>query len=254
MTLPILADWTATSGGSGPLSSLSMAAAPNILSGNLLVIIIMNDEALNAATFSINAGTYPGWNKLDEIGNSTSACHIAVFYKIAGGSEGAVTVDTATSDEILGFYLRITGHDTTTPIHKNLFGAATTGANSHTALEVTTTIDDCLCLYGLSFDGGEGTPFGTTSSGWSQVDEGTAGTGFNDCSACFGKKDLASLGGSGDVVITCDVIDGAAWMQLAIAPAPGPAIDNLSGVPGGDIVKISNVAIGNIVKMNGVSF
>jgi hypothetical protein len=89
-------------------------------------------------------------------------------------------------------------------------------------------------IYGLSFDGGDGYPFGVSGTGWAEKDEHQTGTsGSGDVSGCFGSKDLASQGSSGSATVSCSVSDGGAYFQLAIAPGVTQAIGTVR--PNGDV-------------------
>ena len=68
-----------------------------------------------------------------------------VSYKVAGAGEGAnYTFTWLSPQQAYGFILRITGHDTSTPI--NVSGSGNGSSTSATCPTVTTTIDDCLIL------------------------------------------------------------------------------------------------------------
>ena len=157
MAAPVLeTGWVVSTTSGATASSLSHTAPTGISADDLLLIIVGSDDITDVVQFSINDTTYPGWTKLGEQGTATSDCHIGVFYKVAGGSEGNVTVDAVSADEMFGWYLRISGNATTTPINASAFGSD--GGSSHDIPSVTTDVNDCLLFYGLSFDGADGIP------------------------------------------------------------------------------------------------
>jgi len=187
---------------------ITLTAPAGITSGELLVLMVGSDNS--SAIWPI----ITDWTRLINItgGNTT----IGFYYKIATGSETDVDVNGATVDKI-GWYLRISGVNTTTPIDNSGTG---TGANSvHAIPSINTTQDNCLALYCLSFDGGDGYPFSVAGAGWSQSDELRVNEFGNTSSGCFGTKEQASTGATGDATVTCSVSDGATYFQVSIAPA-----------------------------------
>jgi len=216
--IPIIASMT-EQGDTAPSTSLTLNKPSGVESGDLLLLIVMNDDR-SATAFSDNKN---GWSFLNTSGDASSQAHVAVFWKIADGTEGPTeTVTSAGSDEWMGYYLRITGADSTTPINANNFAQSSANSANHIIPAVTTTIDDCLVLYGLSFDGGDGYPFSVSGAGWSEEDEHQTGaSGSGDVSGCFGSKNLTSQGSSGSATVSCALSDGAAYFQLAIAPSDG---------------------------------
>ncbi len=216
--IPVIELWT-EQGDTDPSAPITLAKPSGVESGDLLLLIAMND-APDATAFSDNK---VGWNFVDTSGNDVSDAHIAVFWRIADGTEGPTeTVTSAGEDEWVGYYLRITGADDTNPINVYNFEQSSSVSSSHIIPAITSTVDDCLMLYGLSFDGGDGYTFDVSGTGWSEVDEHQTGTnGANDASGCFGSRELASQGSSGSATVGCSVSDGAAYFQLAIAPSSG---------------------------------
>ena len=167
-------------------------------------------------SFSAPYGTTPaGWtNLINYAGNSAA---VGIFYKIASGSEGDVTVTVVHADHI-AWYLRVSGVNTTTPF--NVTASPATGIGSSRAIpEVTTTVDSCLAFYLLSFDGGDGYPFSVSGTGWTESDDHQSSTGGSVSSGCWGTKEQATAGLTGDATVSCSASDGQAYLQFAVAPA-----------------------------------
>lgn len=168
--------------------------------------------------------TKTGWTKEFSYANSTGDASLAIYWREADGTEGATedVENDSTNWESYGWYLRISGADTTTPFHQKGSGSFSSPSTSHAIPGVTTTIADCLAFYLLGFDGGDGAPFSVSGTGWAEVDEEQSGTGGADASGCFGTKDQASAGATGTATVTSSASDGAVYVQFAIAPDTPP--------------------------------
>ena len=253
MGLPVIAAWAASDDGGSGSQTFTATAPSGIVAGNLLLILCMADAADDIDVMSINGTTYPGWTKVGESGDNLSDVHTAVWWKEAGGSEGDVVIDDDDTNNHVAWYMRITGADTTTPIHKSAQGQSSSDASSFNMASFTTTIDNCLGVAIAGWNGADLTPHTMTGSGWSETDEQAAGSSSTSCAGNFGEADLGTGGSKTGPTAGAAGSDGWAYFKLAIAPG-GPAIDNLSGVPGGDIVQISDVDVGDIDNMSGVTF
>ena len=190
------------------------ATDPGGIQANELLILLCSSEG-NLDPYTT---TPAGWTKL--LGFGAGGTSIGVFYKIATGSEGDVTVTISSSLGQIAWYLRISGVDTSTPI--SVAGTAAGQGNiGATAVipEVTTTVDNCLAFYHLGFDGGDGYPFSVAGTGWTESDEQQSQTGAGGCSSCWGTKEQATAGLTGDATVTASSGDGMSYVQFAIAPA-----------------------------------
>jgi hypothetical protein len=218
--VPVIESWSKNNGGTTASATLTFSEPAGVQSGDLLVIIVMNEDATSTPQFSDNK---VGWNFVDTSGNAVSDAHVGVFWRIADETENSIqSVSATSSDQWMGFYLRISGADDTTPINAYNFVQSTSNQDPHVIPVITTTVDDCLVLYGLSFDGGDAYPFSVSGTGWSEIDEDqTSTSGNNAVSGCFGSKNLTSQGSSGIATVDCSTSDGAAYFQLAIAPSGG---------------------------------
>lgn len=198
-------------------NSLTLNAPTGITAGDLL-LIIFRDPAINTNSEVIN--TPSGWTKIDEHGTADNDIHIGMFWKEATGSEGDVTVtSTVSSTGRAGWYLRISGADTTTPIHatsKN--GTTWQAATPWTASGVTTSVDNCLLIAGFAADGCNNDPFTISGEGWVEEDESVTGADSNGTAGVFASKELSSAGFSGNCVCTPTSAGKASWILIAVAP------------------------------------
>jgi len=252
--MPVLETWAASDTNGNLRTYLSMTAPSGIAAEDLQLLIVESSDTGDADEFTINSGTYPGWTKIDEIGDSNSLCHIAAFWKEYVSGSTAVTVDAASSDPILGWYLRISGADLTTPIHQNSFNLSSNYGTSKAIPGVTTTIDGCLCFYGIVVRGEDAAPLADGSGNFTLLDENSSGSGNPYPTGAFGEYDQTTAGSTGTHNITLQDSLTASYFQLAVAPLiTGPDIDNISGVSGDTIVSVSGVTVEDIVSMSGVT-
>lgn len=219
MAVPVLETWTANNTGGLTQTTITLTKPSGVANGDLLIMMVGNDET-NASTDGWNAVT--GWTKEFGFANATGDSSFAIYWREADGTEGATqdVVNDSNSWESYGWYLRISGADTTTPFHQKGTPAAGS-SSSHAISGVTTSIADCLAFYLLAFDGGDGAPFSVSGTGWAEVDEEQSGTGGTDASGCFGTKDQATAGATGTATVSCSASDGATFVQFAIAPDAG---------------------------------
>ncbi|MEZ4180032.1 MAG: hypothetical protein R3B41_00730 [Candidatus Doudnabacteria bacterium] len=193
-------------------------------SGDLLIIIVGNDDTSNTAQWD-NATFKPtGFTLISESGNATTDAHVAAFYRIADGSESdTITVTAQSADDYWGYYLRVVGADAVSTIN-----ALGTALNIGTGLTGTipglvTTVNNTLVFYAHAYDGGDGNPFGASGTGWSKID-GINATGGNSTDAAaaggsFGSAFQSSAGLISGVTISAGVSDGHTGFQFAVAPS-----------------------------------
>ncbi|MBN1162480.1 hypothetical protein JXA34_01910 [Patescibacteria group bacterium] len=225
--IPVVEGFQATSGGADDMGRLTLAPPSGITAGELLIIIVGSDDAEAGDEFSIASG----WTQIDEGGNATAQAHIAAFWRVATGTEGKVTVNAATFDDMFGWYIRVSGANINSPINVYNFTQSSTDTTSHAIPQVTTTENDTLVFYGLSFDGGDGYPFSVAGTGWGERGEQTAGTGAENASGTWGTRDMATAGGTGSATVTCAVSDGAAYFQFAVREMTSPDAPTLHDTP-----------------------
>lgn len=176
----------------------------------------------------------------------------SLYWRISDGAETwPLTIAGTTGDFAGGWALRISGVNTTTPIHKEgaWVGEDDNNQTGSTIAEVTTTVNDCLGVFMQITDGCDLSPVTITSGvGWSIVTAANiqepdandaAGLGMD-----YGTKSISTAGGSTDIVIDFQGTgaDGAMGIQVAIAPVvaaggnpKGPLGMPLMGALGGPI-------------------
>ena len=215
MTLPVLeAGWDVQQSGTAR-TSVSFNQPSGSATDDLLMAICIDDDPAASSNWNVKTD----WSRPINIGNGTSDAKLAIYWRIQDGTESWPEAFTATTTRYRGgVMLRITGIDTATPIHVTRSSAAVS-TNSYSILGVTTTLPDCLIIYGFAFDGGDGVPYSVTGTGWSEFQEVQNGTIGPNGSGCMGQRDLASQGASGTATIACNVTDGCIGAQIAIAPA-----------------------------------
>ncbi len=230
--VPVVETWTFNDANN--IDHVTLTKPTGVQSGDLLLIIVGSD-APNLDEWD----TLTGWTKFVGANHSDADANLACYWRIADGTE-ADTIDVTAgtnTDERLGWYIRVSGVDTTNPINVTGTAQSDIGGTNHVINSINTTVDDCLAFYVLIFDGGDGTPF-SVSAGWTEKDDkyGVANTaGY--VSGCWGIKELPSQGATGDATVTSSENDGSSRVQFAIAPGaannPPDAPSSLSQEAGG---------------------
>lgn len=214
---------TAVPGSSLTLTKPTGANAP--ATGDLLLIIVGNDDNTATAQWDNTTNKPTGFTLISEGGNASSDAHVAAFYRVADGTEGAtIAVPAAAGQDYWGYYIVVEGNHTTSPL--DVTGTTLvegSGSGSPDVPSVTTTVDNCLAIACLGFDGGDGAPFTVSGTGWSKVSEIQAGTGSANASGSFAAKTQTAAGATGACTFTTNVIDGSASFQFAIAPGAAAA-------------------------------
>jgi len=230
VAVPVLeTGWTTADTAGGTANSLVIAEPASIATDDLIVIICGSDDAGAGAGFS--SITEDSWTKFDDRDTGNGA-KLAMFYRIADLTESATwTINVNNGpDEIWAFACRISGVDTTTPVHT---GGATTGtvASSTThqgSFGAVSVNPDNLHLQAIAFDGGDGVPFSLHANGqWptnakiTDIQSGTAGT--DACGAVFaGEAPFIYNGWGRQVAITSSSADGSNFFGVCIQSADPP--------------------------------
>ena len=218
MAAPILEnDWTVNDSGEAATDTITLTKPAGAAVGNLLLLIVGSDQD-NVADWN----TVTGWTQFININDAAGDANVACYWRICDGTEAStVDVTGATVEERYGWYIRVSGVDTTTPIH--LVGTPLYQTTSpYYVPQITTTVDDCLIFYALAFDGGDGFPFTVSGvGGWAEVDDQQSGTAGTDASGCWGTKTMSGQGATGDAGVFSTVDDGTSSIQFAVAPAAG---------------------------------
>jgi hypothetical protein len=212
-----LQNWTTNT--AVPGATLSLTRPTGVTAGDLLLIIVGNDD--NTANQQWNSTTLrpSGFNFINTAGNATPDAHVAAFYRIADGTEASSTSTPAQiSADYWGYYIRVTGVSTTSPI--DVIGADYNGTSltTHNITAITTTIDQALAFYALSGDGGDLDPF-SVAGAWTERAETEAGSGIGNGSGTWGTRLMTSAGSTGVAAVTMALADGAAGFQFALSPS-----------------------------------
>jgi cellulose synthase/poly-beta-1,6-N-acetylglucosamine synthase-like glycosyltransferase len=227
---------------SGAANSLTLTKPSSVQVGDLLLIIVGNDD--NTATAQWDDVTYKpsGFTLINEVGNSTVDCHAAAFYRVADGTEGStIDVSAQSADDYWGFYIRVTGIDQSTPI--NATGADSTSSGTSISItSVDTSVAETLAFYNMCYDGADDGGFTASDTGWSETAEGRNGTTSSNASGSWGTKQVATAGATGAVTVTPVVSDGMGGFQFAVAPSNAPSAPTLYNEDGGS----NQIAFNNI--------
>lgn len=197
------------------VNSIAATKPSGVVSGDLLMMIVNIDSA-NA----VSANAVSGWTREFRINSSATDAELAMYWRISDGTEPAsTTVTFSVSADIQVWYLRISGAHASTPI--NVLGTATTSGSttSHAITAATTTVDNCLAFYALSFDGADATFSNKSSSGWTEGDDQKSISGGTDVSGVWGHKDIPTTGTTGGITVTSSASDGSSRRIWAISPA-----------------------------------
>jgi hypothetical protein len=202
----------------GTGSTLVLDKPTGVAVGDLLLILVGNDDTTNTDQWDNVNNKPPGFTLIAEVGTTNSDAHMASFWRVADGTEGAsFTVQAAGADSCWGFCIRYSGADTTTPIH--VFLVNTDTVSPFVALEVTTTVADCLVVAVNAHDGGDVGAFSVSGTGWTKIDEIFQDTVADAASGAYAENQMSGTGGSGGATWTVTSNQAkAALGQFAIAP------------------------------------
>ncbi len=166
-----------------------------------------------------------------ETGTTVSDCHLASWYIVADGTEAdPLTLAHVSSDDLWGYWLRLTDIDTTTMLDgANTPTVPAFNQSTHVVPSFTTTVADCLAFYCLAFDGGDGLPFSVSGTGWSEGGEIQVSTASGSASGCWGTNEQATASAAGDATVTSTVSDGSVFVQFAIRGDLGGAAEEFLG-------------------------
>ena len=189
---------------------------PGSVATDDLLILLVGSESTSPDQFTDNV---TGWNFHDPVHEDT--LNHALYWRIADGDSEAeastIDVVTASSQGLMGYYLRISGADTSDPFSGGFVDTLPDDLTVHTLLEVTTDRNNCLCFY-QEIAGDDGTTY-SVASPWTETDEGTGSISGQIISGSFGTQALATAGASGDAVITASTTVGAGGTVFAVQPA-----------------------------------
>jgi hypothetical protein len=223
--IPIVASWTQTNPGDVDVSALSMDPPPDIQAGNSLMIFAYSSN--NSSHFGdiVPSGwEFLGFTKVTE----NPSINVGVFYKkTASGSEGAVTIVPATSAHMLGTYMRITGANQTTLIDVSDYDDIEGSSSSSDIPSLTTSIDNCLALFGAVQNFGSGADITLDDfprdSGFAILDQDNTGLAHPNITSVFGFKEIPTAGTTegefgSDLEVEWDASERSGYFMLAIRP------------------------------------
>ncbi len=203
-----------------PGTSITLTKPSNVEVGDLLLIIVGNDDNTDTDQWDNTSLKPTGFTLINEAGDAaTSDAHSAAFYRVADGTENATTsVPAQVSADYWGYYIRVTGASTTNPI--NVTGADFNGAASpHAVTSITTTASNTLAFYVLSGDGADTYPYSVSGTGWSESAETFAGAGGTESGGTWGTRSMVTPGATGAATVAMTVSDSASGFQFAINPS-----------------------------------
>jgi hypothetical protein len=197
-------------------ATITLTKPSGVQNGDLLLIVVASDDPTDTQQWNNTTNKPTGFTWLSTtigggVGTGQNDCqtHIAAFYRIADGSEGATVGVTSvgTGNDQVGYYLRLSGVYGTSPIDvwdsplDSTFYQQTDTIQIHSQ---TTGYDNELALVVCANDGGN---YGLTVSGtgWSAVSDNWVIDSEFGLHLIIGKKDMPSAGATGQAIITSSV-------------------------------------------------
>ena len=157
MGIPVIAQST-TNSTNGTASSITLTKPTGpIANGDLLLLLVGNENSANGEGFD----TIAGWTLELNYGSGGVDCYLGLYSRIADGTEGAtIVVPFLGNDDGHGWYHHITGIGAS-PIH--LIGnSQELVSNTVTVDAITTTSSNVLAFSAFSFDGSDSDPITQT--------------------------------------------------------------------------------------------
>jgi len=247
-------------------TSLSITKPSGVVSGDLLLMLCSNDSVSDSDQFN----AVSGWTKHFEIGSSTSDTHMALYSRVADGTEGSsFTVTMAVSEYALSWCIRLDGTHPTAPIDVIGTESEVSSGSSITCPSITTSEANCMVVAWATEGNGNAHPYTVNSgTGWPGTIPGDA-TGDTDQewpsaasqAGCFLTKTVAAAAASNNVVfdVSGSTAYGKAGIQFSIkgnlpAGEMTVAIDgsaDLDIVLGGTVEFSTNIAIQTSIPFGG---
>lgn len=260
MALPVYQSDQFATLSSSSSGDVTVTAPVSIASGDLLLAVCASDSANTATERWTTAES--GWTKEGEAGNATTDCHIALFSKIATGSEPAdytFSCTVETSLDMVVWVIRITGADTTTPLHLGWVDNDNNATTDNLTITTgTTTINDCLCFAGAVYDGGDSNGLLWTGTGWVETAQRIVNTALTGVSAGWALLDQATAGAVQEPTVEAisNLVDGFEGFFIAIAPAAAASSDisAWNDVAYANISAVNEVTAANISALNEITF
>lgn len=203
-------------------SPLVVAKPSGVAFEDLLVILVANNSTTGDPEWDNSTNKPAGFTLRYEAGNGTSDCHIAMFTRVVNGSEASTfSVPSVSGGWNGGWCLRVTGAPRTAIYDGNGTPVINGSATDRDIPAYTTTVDDCLAIGLLAFDGADGDPFTWTGTGWTENDSGATGGGSGGVSATFATKPMPTAGTTGSPNVAFSSIDGSVGLIAAIRSSAG---------------------------------
>ena len=197
-----------------------------VVEGDLMIAFCSTDGYTETHT-----APSASWNKIiKDVENGGST--FSIWYKIAGASEGAsYTFSNDSNEEFYAWIIRITGHSTTSPIHKISFQNVGTDSTI-SCPDLITDHDDCLIIRAISADDGDI----NIDSGWSAgtnitVDKSSTSSGECVGGACHANK--ATAGAVGAVTLSMTAAEQNTGITIAIRSSSSGWVTPLGFVDSG---------------------
>jgi len=184
-----------------------------VVTGNLLMILICHDSTGIEAYRE--ADTPAGWTWLTSNGDSAADAGYFIMYRISDGTEAATTTVVPTNSFMsVGFYLRISGANTSSPIVGIGTRCSTGSASSLTVTGLIGNSTD-LGITVLSGDGGDLYPYSVSTNSWTKVVENQGNTTSSSPSGVIAQKTYSTVDAA-SVLITPSATDGMNGIQVRI--------------------------------------
>lgn len=249
MAVPVIESWQSAQATSFP-SSITITKPSGVVAGDLLLICLSDDYNADGLFQYDDSTNKPSgfslvtrWNA----GTAPDQTNGAIFSKVADGGEGStfnVPCRSTNHYGIVGWCLRISGHGETAGSAHKIGTYSSVSSTAFNITGVTTTVDDCLCLYLHATAGGDQAPY-SVAGPWTELDEQSTTATASSASGSIGSRSLATAGASGNAAITSTSAptNYNNGIQIALQPASGAA------VTGVNLVDITGAAHGALSSL-----
>lgn len=242
VNVPTVENHTTADSGGATQTSLTIPEPTGIVANEVLVAIGMSDT--DGADGNNLSTTETGWTKIAEVGSGDSDCAVAAWYKVAAGSDGSFTFDCTDSDELIGWYLRISNVDTSDPTggtSSQLWASFLSLPMKTTASPfVGTELETAMVICALATDGSDA----VTDGGTTLTDGSAHGQDFEEVSRLDPEQGGNDVGGivgffiehdpsnpaGGSLSYTTTTGDGRSLLNFIIhAQAPAAELECTAG-------------------------
>ena len=190
---------------------------PTGLSVGDAILLMVASDPVNPASAQFTWDT--DFTEVDQHWHLGDAAVGAAIRIVDGTEDATYTTTQSSAVDFIGWMVALTNVDNTTPVDGVGTKGGNTGAASAAIASYTTSVADCLGVYLLGFDGGDGFPYSVSGTGWAEAGELQSSTSRAGSSGCWGTKDQATADALGDATVTFSVSDGYASFMFAIRGA-----------------------------------